>query len=96
MKEKKKKMHEPWSVCPKLRSTACRLHEKCYKWIHQNMHAMVHKHGLFQAEKRSGTMKVVQKFKTSSLKSVVPEHMGFGQKWLSEPWGPNGKYMSVT
>ena len=41
-------------------------------------------------------MKVVQKFKTSSLKSVVREHMGFGQKWLSEPWGPNGKYMSVT
>ena len=52
LKEKKKNMHEPWSVCPNLRSTACRLHEKCYKWIHQNMHAMVHKHGLFQAEKQ--------------------------------------------
>jgi hypothetical protein len=50
--EKKNNMHEPWSVCPKVRCNACRLHEKWYKWIHQNIHRMVRKHGLFQAEKQ--------------------------------------------
>ena len=48
---------------------------------------LLRKHGLFQAEKRYRTMVLVKKFKTSSLDIVVREAMGFGQKWLSEPWG---------
>ena len=47
-------------------------------------------------EKRYRIMVVVQKFKTSSLNIVVREHLGFGEKWSSEPWGSNRKYMSVT
>ena len=37
-----------------------------------------------------------QKLKTSSFDIVVREPLGFGEKWLSEPWVPKRKDMPLT
>jgi len=45
-------------------------------------------------EKRHRTIVFAKKSKTSSFDIVVREPLGFGQKWSSEPWFSNRKYMS--
>ena len=74
-----------------MRSNACRGDQKCYKRIHQNMHAMVHTHGLFQAEKRSGTMKVVQEIQNELFEKRRARTHGFRAEMVVRTVGSEWK-----